>query len=227
MEKNRKYYIFRLNMNILNILVIIVAIVLFIITDRKLNISFINLINNYDLFTIILSYLIWLILHEFIHGIGYFINGGKWNKIIFGASIEKGVLYCLCKQNISKKNILISSILPFTIIGVVTYIIGVIFKQELLTYLSLFNIAGSAGDIITFLYIIKLKNNIEFSEMDDMLSFSIYANYDVSKINHFGLKYIESKDEIERKDLNKIKISKWSILILVILFIISILFMVI
>ena len=62
---------------------------------------------------------------------------------------------------------------------------------------------------------------IEFSELDDPIYFGIYTNKDVSKINHFGLKYRGKDDKIKREDKRKIVISVFSILLLLFLFIIS------
>ncbi len=64
-----------------------------------------------------------------------------------------------------------------------------------------------------FAYIVKLNKDVEFSEYDSPIAFGIYADYDVSKIRHVGLKYIESTDELERKDFKKINISEPSKLI--------------
>ena len=74
-----------------------------------------------------------------------------------------------------------------------------------------------------FIFISRLKN-IEFSEMDDPISFAIYSKNDVSKISHYGLEYIGEKVKIERNDFTKIKVSKQSYYILYIMIILSILF---
>jgi hypothetical protein len=80
--------------------------------------------------------------------------------------------------------------------------------------------SGCVGDIAMFNFISKLKN-IEFSEFDDPTSFAIYSSNDVSKYKHYGLKFIEKRDSLDRKDLNKIVISRFSILFILFVFIIS------
>ena len=70
---------------------------------------------------------------------------------------------CLCKQNISKKNILISLLFPFIFIGVITYVIGVLFNNSVLIWLSILNISGCSGDLMMFLGLLRLKN-FEYSE---------------------------------------------------------------
>ena len=176
--------------------------------------------NSYFLFfPIIICY---FILHEIFHAFSYILHGAKWEKITFGMELEKGVFYCLCKQHISRKNILNSLMFPLFYLGIVTYIISIIFNLPLLLILSILNISGAAGDIMYFIYMIKLKKYIKFSELDDGISFAILADYDVSKVKHIGLDFVEKTNKIEHKDFKKIKVSKLSfaVIILCILFIV-------
>ena len=70
---------------------------------------------------------------------------------------------CLCKQNISKKCILISLVYPFIILGVIAYIIGIVINNNVLLMLSICNLAGCASDLILFMNFIKLKD-FEYTE---------------------------------------------------------------
>ena len=222
-KEHKKYYIFEMNTIILNIGSIVLLVLLGYITSLIDKDTFLNSIELFDeKFPIfMLSLLGYLVLHELLHSLAYVIYGGKYNKITYGVALEKGIFYCLCKQNISKKNILHSLMFPLFFIGIVTYVISLIFNYNILLWLSLFNLSGCIGDIIMFAYIVKLKN-IEFSEMDNPIAFGIYSDYDVSKINHFGLVYKGTKDELERKDFKKINISKPSKYILILLIVLII-----
>ena len=105
-------------------------------------------------FIVILVLLIlYMLLHELLHGIGYRITGSKSNKIKYGIELEKGIFYCLCKQNVNKKNIMNSLLFPLFYIGIVTYILSFILISHYLLILSIFNISGCVGDIFTFLFI--------------------------------------------------------------------------
>lgn len=75
---------------------------------------------------------------------------------------------------------------------------------------------------MTFNFISKLKN-VEFSEMDDKLKFAIYTDEDISKVKSIGIKYVECKNSIERKDFKKITISKYSYIALIILIVLIVL----
>jgi len=213
---NKKYHIFRMKLNTLNILSIILLILMILLTyfittifNIKINFN----INNKDITIIFITYIFYIILHELLHGISYIIHGANPKNITFGSYIEKGILCCLCKQNITKKNILNSLLYPFFWIGIITYILGFLIKSKLLIILSILNISGCVGDLIMFIYFIKLKN-IEYSEFDDPISFALYTNQDLTKDKPFALKYIKTTNNLPRKDLKKITISKTSYIIL-------------
>lgn len=218
----KKYHIYQMNLlilNIVSILLFIIVIILTIVINKKLFIESITIKNT---FAFILIFLLYTILHELLHALSYVIHGAKYKNITYGCALEKGVLYCLCKQNISKKNILISLIYPFTFIGVITYIIALTLNLKTLLLLSIFNISGSAGDLIMFIFIIRLKN-IEYSEFDDEISFGIYTKEDMTKHKPIGLKYVKEEEKLKIEDKTKIKISRPSIPILIILLLLGIL----
>lgn len=210
-KKNKKYYLFQMDTTALNVVSIAILLLLFFTLDltyptfwNDLKISYFN--NR--LVLVIILYIGYLLLHELLHSLAYVIYGAKYDKVVYGAALEKGVLYCLCKQNISRKNILHSLLYPFFFIGILTFILSIVFHLPILFILSVFNLSGCSGDLIMFAYIVKLDKDVEFSEYDSPIAFGIYADYDVSKIRHVGLKYIESTDKLERNDFKKINISE-------------------
>lgn len=209
----KKYYVFELEATsfILNFMSIVIFIVFCLLTVLLVP-SIINLDFNFALY--MTSMILYFIFHEVLHSIAYSIHGGDFKRIVYGVKLESGVLYCLCKQNISKKCILYATMYPLIFIGILTYIIGIIFNFPLLIFLSICNLSGCIGDIFTFIFIKKLKDDIEFTEMDNPLYFAIYADYDVSKIKTSGIKFVEVRDDVERKDLKKITISKPSYFII-------------
>ena len=226
-DKNKKkYYIFSLDMNFLNIfsfVILFLVIGLTILIDKEFLINSVNYTfatkRLFITFILIFGY---LMLHEILHSIGYYIYGAKYENIVYGIELEKGIFYCLCKQNIKKKNIMNSLMFPLFYIGIVTYIISFIIDSSYLLILSIFNISGCVGDIFTFLFMLRLDNDIEFSEFDDTTSFGIYTDKDISSNKYLGIKYINTKDNLVRKEYNKIKISKLSYIILGIMFILSV-----
>ncbi len=214
-----KYYIFEINVLILNLFCLLLFGFMFCITmiiNPKLLIFSINSIN---IVWFILFYMLYMVLHEIFHSIAYVLYGGDFKRIVYGIKLESGVFYCLCKQDITRKNILNSLMFPLFYLGIITYIISFIFKLPYLLMLSIFNISGCIGDIIMFIYFIRLDKNICFTEFDNPLRFAIKSDKDISTISHFGLKYIGCVDEVVRDDLKRIKISKFSYVLLILIFI--------
>ena len=213
MKDKKKYYIFEMNMKVLNIFVFVILFIVLGITYLLIDC---DLVLEIDYIVLFLFYIPWMLLHEILHSIAYVLHGAKFKNITYGANLEKGILCCLCKQNISKKNILISLICPLIFIGILTYIIGIVFDLKVLLALSILNICGCAGDIAMFFALSRIKN-FEFSEYDNPLGFGLYTSEDLSKRKMFGLKFIKTETELKKEDYKKIRISKTSIVFFLII----------
>ena len=213
-KRDKKYYLFEIDVLILNIVCTLIMIIGFVFT-YLINSKFVlGIFDNVDAVWFIILYLLYMGLHEVVHSIGYVLYGGDFKKIVYGIQLESGVFYCLCKQNVSRKNILNSLLFPLFYLGGITYVLSFIFNSYYLLILSIFNIAGCAGDIMMFLYIRKLNRDIEYTELDNAIQFAIYTEEDISKYSHFGLKYKGVVDSVVREDLKKIKISKVSYILI-------------
>ena len=224
-NSKKKYYIFSLDMMFLNIFLFVLlflVIGLTILIDKEFLIdSVIYTFAIERLFKTFILVIGYLMLHEILHSIGYYLYGAKYKNIVYGIELEKGIFYCLCKENINKKNIMNSLMFPLFYIGIVTYILSFIMDSYYLLILSIFNISGCVGDIFTFIFMLRLDKNIEFSEFDDTTLFAIYTDKDIGKNKYLGLKYIGMKDKLVRYEYTKIRVSKWSYIILSGMFIIS------
>ena len=211
-----KYYVYQMNLKTLNIssifLLLIVGLICLLI-DKDFVIGSIDyLFSSNNTIYFFIYYFIYIILHELLHSLSYVLYGAKFNKIEYGMEIEKGILYCLCKQDISRKNILNSLFFPLFYIGIVTLIISYIINSYMLFLLSISNIVGCIGDIIMFIFIIRLNKDIKFSEYNDSTSFGIKSKNDISNMKPFGLKYIGTEKELNRTINKKINISKLSLI---------------
>ncbi len=213
----KKYYLFQLKTVELNAVSLILISLMYLITialeipfeftDKTLALTFAFMIPYF-------------LLHEILHSVSYVLNGAKFKNVTYGAHLEKGVLCCLCKQNVTRRNILCSLLFPFVIIGVITYIIGALTGNVVLILLSIMNISGCSGDLTMFLALSKLKN-FEYSEYDDPTSFGLYTSEDLSNKKFFGIKYVGSTDKLDRNDLKKFDINIWNALLLIGVFIVG------
>ena len=216
--KKKKYYVFELDVLLLNILSIVFFIIVGLITYMIYGVGIIEAVFSMYLLPTLLGY---LILHELLHSLAYVIHGAKFKNIYYGAALEKGVLYCLCKQNITKKNIMFSLMYPLFFIGIVTYVIALLINNSLLLLLSCFNIVGAIGDIVMFVAFLQIKD-FEFSEFDNPTGFGLYTKEDLSKRKFLGLKFIEVKDKLEITKTKKVIVSKCSKAIFIALILLSI-----
>lgn len=210
----KKAYIFKMNMIPANILSFIILVVTFIIASLLLGES---ILQDYNSFVLIVCILGYFALHEFLHGVGYFLGGCKLKNIQFGICLEKGIFYAMAYQEITKKNILISLQMPFMIIGVITLIISTIFKLPLLALLSVINFSGASLDLMMFLYILRIKN-VTYSESGEPNEFILITDCDLKKKKSlfFTIKNIKDykcEDYIFPKK-KKIVISKFSYLLI-------------
>ena len=218
-----KCYKYTMNLAILNIISIIIFIpligLIYFISPNE----FINYFEKCNYILLFSLYFIWIIIHELLHYLGFIIDKEVNNKnVVMGILLEKSICYCMCKQLISKKRILISLLMPLIFIGIITLIIGIFINDMTLIVLSILNISGCSGDIIMFMFAVKLPNDIKYYDLDDPTSFNIMTNKEINP-KPFGLKLMGIDDYneeiIKAKENKKITISKWSSIILLILII--------
>lgn len=213
---NKKAYVYKMRLipaNILSIVILIlVAMLAWFFKVELWN----NKMNYFIVFILIILY---LMLHELLHGIGYFLGGTKRKYITYGIELEKGIFYAMAYSKLTKKNILISLQMPFMVIGVITFIIGVIFNIPLLVLLSIVNISGASMDLAMFIYFLRLPKDFTYTESGNPDEFVIISSKDLTKKKSIFLKIVEVKDykekDFEFKNLKKIKCTKASIIVLV------------
>ena len=128
----------------------------------------------------------------------------------------------MCKQEIPRRVILTSLLFPVVLIGIVTLVIGMIVNSYMLVFLSIMNIVGSIGDIVMFIYFIKV-GPVRYLDLDDCTSFTVISDRDLSSYSVKGIKLVDSGiydcKKMYAKDRKKFRVTKLSCVILVIIFI--------
>ena len=110
--------------------------------------------------------------------------------------------------------------MPFTLIGVITYIIGAIFNFPLLVLLSIVNITGAIMDMVMFFYILRLNKDTTYSESGQPDEFVLITSDDlIKKKSLFFLpirvrKYKEADYVFEKQ--KRIRVSRFSIIFLIV-----------
>ncbi len=210
-----KYYKFELNMIWANIICILLFVIGIIFAH---NIYGDLMFNNLDF--IFLELLIYLIMHELIHGITFSLFCKNKSNVKYGAMLEKGVLYAMCQERISKKGAYISLLAPTITLTIIAFIIGYIFRVDDLIMLSVFNLSGAAGDLLMTAFLIRLPKNIQYIDYDNVIGFYLLSKDDLSKYKSVFVKYKESgidSDDLINHNIKQITITKASWIIIVVL----------
>lgn len=214
---NKKAYVFKMNITTASIFSIVVFLLLVFVTTLIDGVTLFKAYQTPFLLCLLVGY---FFLHELLHGVGFVLAGSKLKNIKLGAALEKGIFYCMSYQELTKKNILISLQMPFMVIGVITYVIGIVFNIPVLTWLSVLNIMGASMDLVMFFYILRIKN-VTYSESGEPDEFVLISNEDLSKRKSIFLKLKETKDYKKEdyifKDFKRIEISKASWIVILIL----------
>ena len=214
----KKAYVYKMNLVPANLLGLVVFILLLVLTN-VLKVNILPVFDKIPFIWILVLLMLYMILHEVLHGIGYRITGTKTNKIKYGIELEKGILYTLVLEEVPKKNILVSLQMPFVIIGIITLLLGYILNIPLLVLLSIFNLMGASMDLVMFIYISRIKD-VHYAETKASDEFILISKEDLTKIKSLFFKIIEvnnyKKEDYIVKSDKKITISKASIIFTII-----------
>jgi len=214
----KKAYVYKMKLVPANILGLVVFILLLVLTN-VLKVDILPIFDKIPFIWILVILMLYMILHEILHGIGYRITGTKTNKIKYGIELEKGILYTLVLEEVPKKNILVSLQMPFVIIGIITLLLGYILNLPLLVLLSIFNLMGASMDLVMFIYISRIKD-VHYAETKASDEFILISKEDLTKRKSLFFKIIEvnnyKKEDYIIKSDKKITISKASIIFTII-----------
>ncbi len=214
----KKAYVYKMKLVPANILGLVVFILLLVLTN-VLKVNILPVFDKIPFIWILVLLILYMILHEILHGIGYRITGTKTNKIKYGIELEKGILYTLVLEEVPKKNILVSLQMPFVIIGIITLLSGYILNIPLLVLLSIFNLMGASMDLVMFIYISRIKD-VYYAETKASDEFILISKEDLTKRKSLFFKIIEvnnyKKEDYIVKSDKKITISKASIIFTII-----------
>ena len=217
-----KYHKFELNLiwaNILSVVLFVLGFIFLLFTYKPIEFT------EYGVGKLLIGMLLYLMIHEIIHGLAFSCFCKDKRSVKYGAALEKGVLYAMCQERISKKAIIISLLAPTVVLTLLALIPSYIFRIDLLAILAIFNLAGATGDLLMTLFVIKLPNNIQYIDYDSVIGFYLLSKDDLSKYKSPFLRYIESgkdSDKLINKDIKPLTITKasWIIFIILIIFVI-------
>lgn len=170
---NNKKNVFLLKLNIYAIIIIVILMVPTLLIFDSYSIEVSGGKTIFLLLVYILSFIVFIIVHELLHGISFVIFGKvKLKELRFGFIWKSGMAYCISTVPVKISAARISLMMPVYAVCIPMYIIGIIINDFGITILAIFFLSGSVAD---FYYIwISRKANKNFYMFEEMPTISGY-----------------------------------------------------
>lgn len=208
-----RYYKYEVDMKFMNIIALLSFIPLAILV-----IFFSDFFSKTFESNIYYLYLIGLIfyffLHEVFHGIGYSLFAKDKKNIKYGIALEKGVLYALCQERISKRGIIVSLLFPIIFLTIIPLFIAIPFGFSTLVLYSLLNLIGAVADITMCFLIFKLPKDIEYIDYNSDIGAYFISKTNIENIKVKGFKCVKTgvhDESLIDKTIKRFTITKKSI----------------
>lgn len=218
----KKYYKYELNMMLANILSIVMMIVpILLLSFLGVNISWGESISLFLLLVIL-----YFVLHELLHGLGFFFFAKDKKNIKFGITLENAVLFAAVQEKLGKVPILVSLLMPLVILSFVTFPIALLGNIPYLAILSIMNFAGAIGDILMFFLILRAPKDVLYIDYNTDIGCYLVSETDMSNYKSLGFKLVQEGNEAEKSvdtSIKRLYVSPSSAIILGVLLIISLL----
>lgn len=104
-------------------------------------------------------FLVSLVIHEGLHGIGYRMGGVAWSQIKFGVQWKALMPYAHCKAPMRAQAYGIAVALPGLILGVIPTLIGLAGGNEIITLFGAAMLAGAVGDMMILALLTTVRGN--------------------------------------------------------------------
>ena len=106
------------------------------------NFSFLSI----EEFSGVVTVLVFIVVHELLHGLGFFLAGLKRDDVEFGMNWRRGTAYAHAKEPMSVESFWLAAILPAVVLGFAPFALGIALSSGILGMFSVLMIAGAVGD---------------------------------------------------------------------------------
>ncbi|RAP59720.1 metalloprotease family protein [Oleiagrimonas sp. MCCC 1A03011] len=97
-----------------------------------------------------------IFIHEYIHYASFTFNGGADKGLVDYRFSRKALTpYVVCRDKVKACRYMVSAILPFLLLGVLLFIISIVYGSRFVFWLSVYQIYGSSGDLLLFFMLTK------------------------------------------------------------------------
>ncbi|MBZ0281229.1 MAG: DUF3267 domain-containing protein [Anaerolineae bacterium] len=107
----------------------------------------------------LIVFLISLVIHEGLHGIGYRMGGVAWSHIKFGIQWKALMPYAHCKAPMRAQAYGVAVALPGFILGVIPSLIGLTGGSDVITLFGAAMLAGAVGDMMILALLTTVRGN--------------------------------------------------------------------
>jgi len=117
-------------------------------------------IHDFSLMFLIL-FLISIVVHEGLHGLGWSLASEKgWKSIHFGVIWKALTPYCCCTEPMDSKKYLLGGALPLAVLGFGLSIVAFVTGSVLINSLAFISIICAGGDLTIMIMLIKQRNKL-------------------------------------------------------------------
>jgi hypothetical protein len=110
---------------------------------------------------LILAVLLGIVIHEWIHGLSWMIFGGKsFSAIKFGFQWKTLTPYAHLKEPVEVNAYRLGAFMPGFILGILTYVLGLVLGNGDLFWFSLLHTSASGGDWLILWLIRNIKSGV-------------------------------------------------------------------
>lgn len=135
---------------------VILAIILYLIIWDEISFNF-NLLSSY---IFLVSMIISIPLHEFIHGFTWHLFcKHKWKSIHFGVMWEFLTPYCHCKEPLNFRHYIIGGLMPLIVLGFGISSLGIALNRPILLAIGAINILSAGGDTTIAFMLLKYRKS--------------------------------------------------------------------
>lgn len=107
----------------------------------------------------LLVLLLGMVVHELLHAITWACSCKKgWKAIGFGLDAATFSPYCYCNEGMTLLQYSLGAAMPTVVLGILPYVIGLMFGNYYLAMFGLFQVLGGGGDLFV-LRLIRRENN--------------------------------------------------------------------
>ena len=111
------------------------------------------------------SFIVFIIVHEFLHGVAFFLFGKvKFRNLKFGGIIKSGAAYCVSMVPVKVSASRLSLMMPIYVVCLPLYVYSLFAQNLIISILALLYFTGSVGDLYYMWKLRKTDKNLYMFE---------------------------------------------------------------